>query len=71
MKIKIDKEHIEKTGQEAIEKKYQDFYDYKTYKNEERVQLKKRINDEMFQRVKDRESKNHEKLMEERRMYQQ
>lgn len=37
MKIKIDREHREKAGQEAIEKKYEEFYEYKTYKNEERV----------------------------------
>ena len=53
MKLKIEKEHKEKAGQEAIEKKYENFYSYKTYKNEERVQLKKKINDEMFMRNKE------------------
>lgn len=35
--MKIDRELKEKASQEAIEKKYEDFYFYKTYKNEERV----------------------------------
>jgi len=54
MKLKIEREHREKAGQEAIEKKYDKFYEYRTYKNEERVQLKKKINDDMFQRIKAR-----------------
>ncbi len=71
MKIKIDREHREKAGQEAIEKKYEDFYEYKTYKNEERVQLKKKINDDMFQRAKERQARAQDNLMEERAVYQQ
>lgn len=54
LKMKIDKEQREKSEQEKIEQKYEKFYYYLTYKNEERVQLKKRINDEMFEREKDR-----------------
>ena len=54
LQMKIDKEQKEKALQEAIEKKYEDFYFYRTYKNEERVQLKKKINDDMFERIKER-----------------
>ena len=71
LKIKIDRELDEKTRQEAIEKKYEEFYFYKNYMNEERVQLKKGITDQMFHRVTEIGSRKHEKLMEERKSYQQ
>lgn len=69
--MKIDRELNEKHLQEEIEKKYEDFYFYKNYKNEERVQLKKGITDQMFSRVTEIGSQKHEKLMEERKCYQQ
>eukprot|EP00347_Sterkiella_histriomuscorum_P017970 403347280 len=69
--IKIKKELTDQQLQDELEKRYQDFYFYKTYKNEERVQLKKRINDETIDRQRDYISCKVQELKEERKLHQQ
>ncbi|CDW91787.1 UNKNOWN [Stylonychia lemnae] len=69
--IKINKELSDQKAQDNLDKKYEDFYLYKTYKNEERVQLKKKINDQTIERLRELENNKAQELKQQRENYQQ
>lgn len=68
LQLKINKEQTSQRKQEKLEKKYSDFYFYLSYKNEERVQLKKRIFDDILERKKLSEIDKQQKVIEEKKV---